>query len=102
VTMLGLPAVVIIAFIAGILRKEMALGLLMVLAAQQSMGLTEFMTPDQFLVFGVVMAIYIPCIAAMAVLWREFGLKNTVLISITSMTVAVIIGTAFNAVLSII
>jgi len=102
VTMLGLPAVVIIAFIAGILRKEMALGLLMILAAQQSLSLTEFMTPDQFLVFGVVMAIYIPCIAAMAVLWREFGLKNTVLISITSMTAAVLIGTAFNAVLSII
>jgi ferrous iron transport protein B len=100
--MLGLPPVAIIAFIAGILRKEMALGLLMILAAQQGLGLTEFMTPDQFIVFGVVMAIYVPCIAALAVLWREFGLKNTVMISATSMIVAILIGTGFNAFLSII
>jgi len=38
----------------------------------------------------------------MAVLWREFGLKNTALISGTSLLVAILIGTAFNAVLSMI
>jgi len=93
-TMLGLPPIVIIAFIMGILRKEMALGMLMIL------GLTGTMTPDQFIVFSVVMAIYIPCLATLAVLLREFGAKNTVLISVTSIVVAILIGTAFNAVLS--
>jgi len=102
VTMLGLPSVVIIAFIMGILRKEMALGMLMILAAQSGLSLTQFMSPDQFLVFGVVMAIYIPCLATLTVLWREFGLKNTALISVTSLIVALSVGTAFNAVLSVI
>ncbi|MCL2143333.1 MAG: ferrous iron transport protein B [Methanomassiliicoccaceae archaeon] len=102
VTMLGLPGVVIIAFIMGILRKEMAVGMLMILAMQGGVPLADFMTGDQFLVFGLVMAIYIPCLATMAVLWREFGIKNTALISGTSLIVALLIGTAFNAVLSVI
>jgi len=100
VTMLGLPAIVIIGFIAGILRKEMAYGMLIILFG--SGNLSEFMTPDQFLVFGVVMAIYLPCVATLAVIMKEFGLKNALLMSGTSMIVALLVGTAFNAVLSII
>jgi len=100
--MLGLPSVVIIAFIMGILRKEMALGMLMILAAQGGLSLTEFMSPDQFIVFGVVMAIYFPCLATLTVLLREFGPKNTALISGASLIVALFVGTAFNAVLSVI
>ncbi|MCL2607306.1 MAG: ferrous iron transport protein B [Methanomassiliicoccaceae archaeon] len=100
VTMLGLPAVVIIAFIAGVLRKEMAIGMLFLLSG--SGDLTEFMTPDQFIVFGVVMAIYLPCVATLAVIMKEFGPKNAMLISGTSLIVALLIGTAFNAVLSVI
>jgi ferrous iron transport protein B len=94
-TMLGFDdPVIIIAFVMGILRKEMALGMLMIL------GLTGTMTSDQFIVFGVVMAIYIPCVATFAVLLKEFGTKNTLLISGTSLIAALFIGTAFNAILS--
>ena len=100
VSMLGLPAVTIVAFIAGIVRKEMAYGLLVVLAEAQSMSLTEFMTPHQFIVFGVVMAIYMPCLATIAAMSKEMGCKNTALISCVSIVVAVLIGTAFNLVLS--
>ncbi|MCL2786161.1 MAG: ferrous iron transport protein B [Methanomassiliicoccaceae archaeon] len=99
-TLLGLPPIVIIAFVFGILRKEMALAMLMVLAAP--ITLADFMTPDQFLVFGVVMALYVPCLATVAVLWREFGAKNTVLISGTSLIAALMIGAGFNAILSLI
>jgi ferrous iron transport protein B len=95
-TMLGLPPVAIIAFVMGIMRKEMALGMLMIL------GLTDVMTAHQFIVFGVVMATYIPCLATFAVLLKEFGAKNTVLISATSLIAALMIGTAFNAFLSFI
>ncbi|MDR2866420.1 MAG: ferrous iron transport protein B [Methanomassiliicoccaceae archaeon] len=102
VTMLGLPAVVIIAFIMGLLRKEMALGMLIILAAKDGMSLTTFMSPDQFLVFGLVMSIYIPCMATLAVLWREFGIRNTVMMTMTSLAAALLIGTAFNAILSMI
>ena len=45
VDMLGLPAVCSIAFIVGILRKEMALGMLQILAG--GVALEAFMTPDR-------------------------------------------------------
>lgn len=94
---LGLPAVVIIAFLVGIVRKEMAYGMLLILAG--SVPITEFMTPDQFVVFGVVMAIYMPCLATIAAMWKELGGKSTAVVGLSSIVVAVIIGAAFNAVL---
>ena len=75
VDMLGLPAVCIIAFIVGILRKEMALGMLAILFGSTALEL--FMTPDQFVVFGVVMAVYMPCVATLITMWREIGWKET-------------------------
>ncbi len=100
VGMLGLPAITIIAFIVGILRKEMAYVMLLILAG--SVPITEFMTPDQFVVFGVVMAIYMPCVATIAAMSRELGWKDTAIVSLISIGVAVLIGSAFNLVLGII
>ncbi len=98
VGMLGLPAVCIISFIVGILRKEMAVGMLQILAG--GVALHEFMTPDQFVVFGVVMAIYMPCIATLTTMWKEMGWKETVAISLLSVAVALLFGTATNLLLS--
>ena len=98
VGMLGLPAVCIISFIVGILRKEMAVGMLQILAG--GVALSEFMTPDQFVVFGVVMAIYMPCIATLTTMWREMGWRETVAISLLSIAVALLFGTATNLLLS--
>lgn len=92
--LLGLPAVCIISFIVGILRKEMALGMLQILAA--GVPLAEFMTPDQFIVFGVVMAVYIPCIATMATMWREIGWKETVCVTAMTAGFALVVGTLAN------
>lgn len=99
--MLGLPAVTIVAFIAGILRKEMSYGMLVILAASQGISdIALFMTPQQFIVFGVVMSIYIPCLATMTAIYRELGARNTLYITAATMTVAVFIGTVFNGILS--
>ncbi len=103
VGLLGLPAVTIIAFIAGILRKEMSYGMLVILAGTQGITeITDFMTPHQFIVFGVVMSIYLPCLATMTAMYRELGLKETVKISLATIIVAVAIGSIFNAVLNVI
>ena len=99
VGMLGLPAVCSVAFIVGILRKEMALGMLQILAG--GMALSEFMTPDQFVVFGVVMAVYMPCIATLITMWKEIGWKETIVVSLTSMMVALLLGTTTNFLLQI-
>ena len=94
VGLLGLPAVCIISFIVGILRKEMALGMLQILAA--GVPLAEFMTPGQFVVFGAVMAVYMPCIATLATMWREIGWKETVCVSVMTAVFALIVGTGAN------
>ena len=97
VGMLGLPEVCSIAFIVGILRKEMALGMLQILAG--GVALEAFMTPDQFVVFGVVMAVYMPCVATLITMWREIGWKETVGVSVLSIVVAILLGTATNLLL---
>lgn len=97
VGMLGLPAVCSIAFIVGILRKEMALGMLQILAG--GIALEAFMTPDQFVVFGVVMAVYMPCVATLITMWREIGWKETIGVSVLSIVVAILLGTATNLLL---
>lgn len=99
VGMLGLPAVCSIAFLVGILRKEMALGMLVILAG--GVSLTEFMTPDQFVVFGTVMAIYMPCVATLVTMWHEIGWKETVAVSLVSITVAILAGTGVNIMLGL-
>lgn len=97
VGLLGLPSVTIVAFIAGILRKEMSYGMLVILAASQGIDdITQFMTPHQFIVFGVVMSIYLPCLATMTAMYRELGGKSTLIISCASMAIAVFIGWLFN------
>ena len=88
--MLGLPAVAIVALLMGIIRKEMAYAILLVLLG----GAT--LTPDQFVVFGVVMAIYMPCLATLAVMGREIGWKDTAVVALSSIVVAILVGTAFN------
>ena len=103
VGLLGLPAVTIIAFIAGILRKEMSYGMLVILATSQGITeITEFMSPEQFIVFGIVMSIYLPCLATMTAMYRELGPKDTVLISLATIAVAVTIGSIFNAILPLV
>lgn len=96
---LGLPAVCAIAFIVGVLRKEMALGMLQILAA--GVSLSQFMTPDQFVVFGVVMAVYMPCLATLATMWKEIGRAETIGVTVMSILVAVVLGGAANLLLQI-
>jgi len=92
--MLGLPAITIIALIFGVLRKEMALQLLVVLFG--TTNLASVLSPEQMFVFAIVMAIYMPCIAAFAVIRREFGWKDTLKITLSSITFALLLGTIFN------
>ena len=96
---LGLPAVCAIAFIVGVLRKEMALGMLQILAA--GVPLSQFITPDQFVVFGVVMAVYMPCLATLATMWKEIGRAETIGVTAMSVLVAVVLGGAANLLLQI-
>jgi len=90
---LGLPAVAIIPLIYGFIRKEGALVLLVAVAGTSQ--LNAFMTPLQLFVFALVVAIYVPCIATVAVLARELGRRDTVVISVSTFLLALLVGGLF-------
>lgn len=96
---LGLPGVTVVALVFGMLRKEMALQMLMVLFGTSN--LADHLSPEQMFTFALVMAIFMPCLAAFAVLLKEFGPKNTALVTIASVSLALAMGAAAHAILSL-
>lgn len=96
--LLGLPAVVIIALIFGVLRKEMSLQMLVLLFGTAE--LSTVMTPDQLFVFALIMALYMPCLAAFTVMLREFGIKDTVKVTASSIVLAFSFGAIANFLLA--
>jgi ferrous iron transport protein B len=91
--LLGLPALAIIPLIYGFIRKEGALVLLVSIAGTSN--LLAFMSPLQIFVFALVVAIYVPCIATVAVLARELGWKDAIAISAGTFLLAVLVGGLF-------
>ncbi|MDH5712815.1 MAG: ferrous iron transport protein B [Candidatus Bathyarchaeota archaeon] len=90
VTWLGLPAITGITLIFGVLRKELTLIMLATL-----FGTTNFaqvMTPVQMIVFTLVAMLYIPCIATIAALVKEFGWKKTLFITVFEILLALLLG----------
>jgi ferrous iron transport protein B len=93
---LGLPSVAGLTLIFAVLRKELALQLLVTLAVVMYGGgaknLLLFMTPAQLFVYALVNTIYIPCVATIAVLGRELGWKRAVSIMAFTITLAILVG----------
>ncbi len=94
---LGLPAVAGLALVFGFVRKEMALEMLLLFATgAATASLSDFMTPQQIFVFALVTAIYIPCLATFAVLWKEMGWRVTLSVSAFTILLALAVGGAAN------
>lgn len=87
---LGLPAATGVVLIFGILRKELTLILLASLLGTSNFALV--LTPTQMFVFAFVVMIYIPCIATIAVLVKEFGYMRAAIISLSEIGLAVALG----------
>ena len=109
---LGLPSVAGIALVFAFLRKELALQLLLVLAAgtagAAASGATggsavgavsgaaatlgDLMAPGQLFVYAVVTAVSIPCIATLAALAGELGWRTAALMSAATLALAIGVG----------
>jgi len=87
---LGLPSIAGIPIVFGILRKELTLILLADLAG--TLNFSQVLTPVQMIVFSLVTMIYVPCIATIAALVREFQWKKALAISIIDILLALLIG----------
>jgi ferrous iron transport protein B len=87
---LGLPAICGILLLFGILRKELILVMLATL-----LGTTNFdqvLNSAQMITLALISMLYIPCIATIAALWREFGWKKALGITIFEILFAIGIG----------
>ena len=87
---LGLPAAVGVTLIFGVLRKELTLILL-----ASMMGTANFaqvLTPVQMFVFAFVVMVYVPCIATIGALVKEFGYKKAVAMSLVEIVMAIVLG----------
>jgi ferrous iron transport protein B len=83
-TLLGLPEGAIVALIVGILRKDIAIGMLLPLG----------MTPQQLTIACIMLATYFPCIATFVVMLHELGagymLKAMGLMIFVSLTIGIV------------
>ncbi len=86
---LGLPAVVGVTLIFGIMRKELALILLF--SALKTKDVLTVMTPAQIYSFTIFATFYIPCIATIAALARELNWKKAGLITGLTFLIAIIL-----------
>ncbi|MFQ6128122.1 MAG: ferrous iron transport protein B [Thermoplasmata archaeon] len=90
VTWLGLPAVVGVVLIFGILRKELTLIMLAAVIAPTS--LATALSPVQMVVFTIVVMLYIPCVATIATMVREIGPRKAAIITFIELTFAILVG----------
>ena len=87
---LGLPAATGVTLIFGILRKEMTLILLGTMLG--TTNLAAVLTPVQMFVFSFVVMIYVPCIATVGALVKEFGYRKAFIISAAEIVLALVLG----------
>jgi ferrous iron transport protein B len=90
VTWLGLPVISGIVLIFGVLRKELTLVMLASLLGTANFA--QILAPVQMIVFTLVIMLYIPCIATITALVKEFGYKTALVITIFEVVFAVFVG----------
>ncbi len=86
---LDLPQPVGVTLIFGVLRKELALVMLM--QALETTNVLTVMSKTQILTFTLFTLFYVPCIATIAALERELGIKKTFFVTILTLIVATFI-----------
>jgi len=89
--LLGLPLVVGTTLIFGILRKE--LSMLMLIQAIGTSNVAAVMSATQIMTFTIFVIFYVPCVATIAVLWREIGIKRTLFTVAFTFVLAAILAT---------
>jgi ferrous iron transport protein B len=90
VVWLGLPAVTGVTLIFGVLRKELSLVMLGALLGTTNFSLV--LSPVQMVVFTLVAMLYIPCIATIAALVKDFGGKKALFITVFEIAFATLVG----------
>jgi ferrous iron transport protein B len=93
---LGLPAITGVFLIYGILRKELTLVLLSILANSLNVSLLQLLTPIQMIVFSLVTMLYIPCFATIILIAKQTNWKYAAQISLLEIGLALLVGGSIN------
>ncbi len=86
---LKLPVIAGILLLFGIVRKEL---ILLTLVAIYGANLTAVLSPSQLIVLALVGILYLPCLATISILAKEFGWKVSAIISAANLASALVIG----------
>jgi len=78
---LGLPAVATIPWLFGYLQKDLSIAMLVTVLGTE---IAAVLSPLQIYTFSVATTIGIPCMIATGMLWKEFGFKKAIVLTITS------------------
>jgi ferrous iron transport protein B len=92
---LGLPAALGVPLVFGVWRKE--LSLLMIFQALGTMDVRAALSPGQIMTFTLFLLFYVPCLATLAVFWREFGRRRTLLVVFGTTGLALLVGVLVRA-----
>jgi len=90
VNWLGLPALVGVLLIFGIVRKELTIVMLGTLFG--TLNFASVLTPVQMLVLALVTMLYIPCASTILALGKEFGWKKAMYVTLFEIVFAILIG----------
>ena len=56
-----------------------------------STSFSDVLTPQQMITLSVVSMFYVPCIATISVLWKEYGWKKALIVCILEIVFAIIL-----------
>ncbi|HSA05620.1 MAG TPA: ferrous iron transport protein B [Candidatus Gastranaerophilales bacterium] len=100
VHMLRLPAEFSDIFVMGLIRRDMAsVGLLGMAGLEENTGV---LTDLQILVASIVVTLFVPCIAALIVIYKERGLKEASLVWIGAFIISILTGAILSRILQFI
>jgi len=97
---LGLPAICGVLLIFGILRKELILVMLASLLG--TANFSQVLTPIQMITLCLVSMFYIPCVATITTLKREFGWQKALTISLVKIFFAITLAGLISKLLGIV
>jgi len=93
---LGLPALTGVFLIYGILRKELTLVLLALLAENLGLTIAQLLSPIQMITFSLVSMLYVPCFATIIIIAKQTNWKYALQISSLEIILALLIGGIVN------
>jgi ferrous iron transport protein B len=93
VNWLGLPSIVGVLLLFGVVRKELVVVMPAILFG--TTDLAGIFTPAQMIVLAFVTMIYVPCVATFVMLKREFGWRTASYITIFEIVFAIVLGGIF-------